>query len=282
MNRKLITEGQYKCLLVFSILLELDQGALIEDLRSHEVNDASLPIGLPVLRTRPGFKMHPGLAERFEQAQWKYCPLKFELDERRPVYADHVIPICLKRKINEGGTSHVYEIVVQEEFVSKALAESVPRSRFVDPRYDNVSLPNYLCVESLIDHPQCHIFALKTFKPNNEDVYENERSAFSGLSGNEGMVKCLFTYSQVGAKSPVDESASESFHLVLELGELDLHQYFHYYLPPVFPTDQSDFWSQLFLVAHATKNIHIFDYVGLLGIEKYLGYVRTPRAEPKC
>ena len=107
-----ITKERRQCLLVLSILIELDQGALIEELRSSDVNDNRLPIPLSVLQRRPIFKQHPQLGERFEKAQWKYCPLVFELNEPQSLTADHIVPICFKQQINKGGTSYVYEIIV--------------------------------------------------------------------------------------------------------------------------------------------------------------------------
>jgi hypothetical protein len=138
-----IIEGPRMCLLVFSILLELGHGALIEDLRSDEVNDNRLPIPLTVLARRPVFRQYPALLTPFEKAQWKYCPLAFELNEPQCLTADHIVPICFKEQISEGGTARVYEITVQEEFVTKALAEAVPRSRFIDRDYGPVSARIY-------------------------------------------------------------------------------------------------------------------------------------------
>ncbi|OCT51221.1 hypothetical protein CLCR_07949 [Cladophialophora carrionii] len=250
-----ITEGPRKCLLVFGILLELDSGALIEDLRSNEVNDNRLPIPLAVLERHTAFRQYPELLRRFEKAQWKYCALAFELNEPQSLTADHIVPICFKQQISEGGTARIYEITVQEEFVTEALAKAVPRSRFDDP-----------------DYGPCHIFALKTYKDGNEGLYENERNAFRGLSKNKGMIKYLFDYSQVGARPSVNESANETFHLVLELGELDLDQYFHFYLPPVLVEEQFHFWSHVFFVADAIRDIHAFYHVGNLGPEKYFGW----------
>ncbi|KIW66740.1 hypothetical protein PV04_06040 [Phialophora macrospora] len=247
-----ITEGSRKRLLVFSILLELGHGDLIEDLRSNEVDDSRLPIPLTVLERRTVFRQHPTLVSRFEKAQWKYCPLAFELNEAQSLTADHIVPICFKQQINEGGTARVYEIIVQEEFVTKALAEAVPLSRFIDPEYG-----------------PCHIFALKTYKDGNEVLYENERNAFRGLSQNEGMIKCLFDYSQVEERPSADESTNETFHLVLELGELDLDSYFHFYLPPVLVEEQLNFWAHFFFVADAIRDIHAFDHPGNLGTEKW-------------
>ncbi|EXJ58240.1 serine/threonine protein kinase [Cladophialophora yegresii CBS 114405] len=250
-----ITEGPWKCLLVFSILLELGNGALIEDLRSPEVNDDRLPVPLAVLERRTVFARYPELLRRFEKAQWKYCPLTFEPNERQSLTADHIVPICRKKKINEGGTARIYEIVVQEEFVTEALAKAVPRSRFVDE-----------------DYGLCHIFALKTYKNGNEELYENERNAFRGLSTNRGMIKYLLDYSQVGGRPSANDSANQTFHLVLELGELDLDQYFHFYLPPVLVEEQLHFWSHVFLVADTIRDIHAFYHAGNLGPEKYYGW----------
>jgi hypothetical protein len=104
-------------------------------------------------------------------------------------------------------------------------------------------------------------------------VYENERHAFQGLSENKGMIKCLFDYSQVEERLSADDSTKETFHLVLELGELDLDRYFRFYLPPVLVEEQLDFWANFCFVADAIRDIHAFDRLGNLGPEKYFGYV---------
>ena len=110
---------------------------------------------------------------------------------------------------------------------------------------------------------------LKTYKDGNEREYDNEAEAFRGLKKNSGMIKCLFNYSHARDKDEDDLGAIgvTTYNLVLEYGEFDLNQYFHYYLPPVLEKEQLAFWSDLFLVAHAVQGIHDFEH----GNEKYYG-----------
>ncbi|ERF73563.1 hypothetical protein EPUS_07497 [Endocarpon pusillum Z07020] len=228
--------GDKKCLLVFSIFLELEEGELIYDLRDRGFVDGRLPLDLAYLERV--LKNKPNLAQRFNKAQWKYTPLKFEFqDQEKESPADRIVPICLKEEINEGGTAVVYQILVQEEFVSKGLRDAVPNSRYNDQKYG-----------------PCYFFALKTYNDGNESLYDNETNAFRGLSKNKGMIQWLFNYSHVE-----DEKAGRTtYNLVLEYGEYDLERYFLAYLPPQLEDEQLSFWHDLFLVAEAIRDIHEF------------------------
>lgn len=137
-SRKL-ARGADRCLLIFSILVELGEGSLMHHLRKFDTfKDSSLPIPLAFLESVSTFKQKPGLAHRFNEAQWKYCPLRFELTEEREIAPDRIVPICEKTLIKEGGTSYINEIFVQEEFVDIALRETVPDSRYDDSKFGTV------------------------------------------------------------------------------------------------------------------------------------------------
>jgi hypothetical protein len=138
-DSKRILQDDTRCLLIFSILLELGEGNLIHALLKHDYTDRKLPLDLAQLERNSTFKQNPGLSKRFNDTQWKYCPVRFELTGERDLTQDHIVPIFCKQRINEGGTAVIYEILVQEEFVNEALRAAVPYSRGVDSQYGPVS-----------------------------------------------------------------------------------------------------------------------------------------------
>ena len=116
-----ISTGPDCSLLVFSILLELDEGHLIHQFWKNDLVDHRLPILRYPLQSELSERMHlpnaKDLAARFDEVQWRYCPAQFELDASKDHYEKKIIPICQKRLINKGGTAEVWEITVQEQFV---------------------------------------------------------------------------------------------------------------------------------------------------------------------
>jgi hypothetical protein len=81
------------------------------------------------------------IANRFDRAQWQFCPAKFEKgDDIDYINENRIIPICKKKAINnKGGTAVLWHVAVQEEFLGKKLREAVPSSRFVDSEFGPVS-----------------------------------------------------------------------------------------------------------------------------------------------
>jgi hypothetical protein len=125
-------------LLIFSILLQLDCGNLVD--RFHMLGLGEyLPIDLSTLKARLGdlgtcAADADSLAERFDKQQWRYCPAKFRLNARRNYLPSHIIPISKKEAINEkGGTATVWQIEVLEEFIEERLRKVVSTSKFGEP-----------------------------------------------------------------------------------------------------------------------------------------------------
>jgi hypothetical protein len=133
-------------LLVFSILLELGHGNLIDTFHHVHLVDR-LPIDLATLESRlKRSKLSEAdalnLADNFDQIQWRYCPPKFRLEHREDYRPTEIVPIFKKEAINtKGGTATVWQIVVLEEFVEKDLRDAVPTSKFntTDDHYGWVS-----------------------------------------------------------------------------------------------------------------------------------------------
>lgn len=125
-------------ILVFSILLELGYGNLIDIF--HNVQLVSgLPIPLSSLKTELGRANDSrlrdsdaeDLAEAFNKKQWRYCPPKFGLQHVKNYFPQHIVPIIKIEAINsKGGTAKVWQIVVLEDSVERELGDAIPLSRF--------------------------------------------------------------------------------------------------------------------------------------------------------
>lgn len=135
-----VSKGTERCVVVFCILVELNEGHLLLDLIKHELFDANLPFDLAKLQSRLR-GVNSELAHNFNLRQWKYCPFRFELDIQRSLTHECILPICVKQRLSEeGGIAHIYKVMVQEEFVHKSIRKALPRARHVDTVYGAVSL----------------------------------------------------------------------------------------------------------------------------------------------
>lgn len=113
---------------------------------------------------------------------------------------------------------------------------------------------------------------MKTFDERNEALFETERDAFLALRGKAGMVRYFGDYEYVevqtapttpqttidGEKSNVEVGKISTFNIILEYADYDLHEYFREFAPPVFQSEANFFWTSMFEVAHAVKNMHDF------------------------
>jgi len=135
----------HKYLIVFSILLELDFGQYVDTFKSKEIHDETLSISLHELKKKlRGMTLEPGLAssdelaEKFDKVQWKYRPVRLEKDMKPECIGKNILPFCKKVSIKKGGTAHVWQVLVQEEFVGVTLREAVskdPHAKFYDPEF---------------------------------------------------------------------------------------------------------------------------------------------------
>ncbi|MCJ1308075.1 hypothetical protein MMC25_001726 [Agyrium rufum] len=254
-----VCNSNQSAVLVFSILLELGHGNLIDDFQRYSILDRCLPISLWDLRDKLSrFVRTSDVAEdvavRFNVSQWRYCPATFD-DIMRKVYEkDRIIPICARFQINEkGGTADLWQIVVHEEFVGKELRKRVEYTRDL-PRGPDAAL-GYR-----------YTFALKSFHEGNKHIYDKEVEAFAALKYNDGIVKYLGDYGHPRFCQPetneglhAGNNGRETFgthNILLEYGDYDLDEYFAQRLPPVVRTGIEDFWRSLFEVADAIEGIH--------------------------
>ena len=132
-----ISTGADCSLLVFSILLKLGVGHLIDQFQKLDFVDNQIPITRYTLQTELSNRTHlpnvEKLAIQFDEAQWQFCPAQFDLAVYKEHYEKRVIPICQKRPIGKGGTAEVWEISVQEHFVGREIQKMAQSSRFNDP-----------------------------------------------------------------------------------------------------------------------------------------------------
>jgi hypothetical protein len=136
-----LSSGENCCLLVFSILLELRLGQLVDRFQRQSIVDRRLPIDLRALQTELaamdlGTMKLPNvenLAEKFDNMQWRFCPARFDLRVGWDHPKNKIIPIFKKEKINDkGGTAQLWQVAVQEEFVGDKIRKAVRNSRFHD------------------------------------------------------------------------------------------------------------------------------------------------------
>jgi hypothetical protein len=92
-----------RCLLVFSILLELRLSHLIHHFFRKDKVDRHLPIDLNTLEsTFRAIETNEAdeRAKQFDNIQWRFCPVQFDLDMSKEFWKDFVLPICNKQPIN--------------------------------------------------------------------------------------------------------------------------------------------------------------------------------------
>lgn len=124
-------------LLVFSILLEIGYGHLIDRFRDHSFVDRNLPIHDAKLRSWLQTEEiadfdkadRDTVANLFDKAQWKFCAPHFHLDDAFTYPHQRILPIHRRKRINDkGGTAQLWEIEVPEEFVGESLKPQVENS----------------------------------------------------------------------------------------------------------------------------------------------------------
>lgn len=122
-------------LVVFCVLLDIENGRLIETAIKRDMQDQSLPIHLHLLRSQlasiPGLHDPESLAQKFWKRQWAFCPAKFRLNSTTEYLPNVIVPIIKKEAINtKGGTASVWQIEVLEEFIDQPLRDKVASSRY--------------------------------------------------------------------------------------------------------------------------------------------------------
>lgn len=137
------------CLLIFCILHMIGRGDLIHAFTEEGKVDKKLPLSPTDVESILKKENASSLAAEFTEKQHRFCPARFDFQRAANWNEDVVIPICSKNRINEGGTAHLWQIEVPEEFVEEDLRKQSSTSRFnaatsgSDP--DWVRMPLQLC-----------------------------------------------------------------------------------------------------------------------------------------
>ncbi|KAL8946445.1 MAG: hypothetical protein Q9222_007160 [Ikaeria aurantiellina] len=250
--------------IVFSMLLLLGKGYLIDVCLRNNFLDKHLPLSLEEVRGKLRKAQAHGariddvdqFAAELNLQQWRFCPVKFNLHGGYDFLVDVILPISRKEKINEkGGTATLWQIDVHEEFVGNTLRKAVVDSQVEYTRPNRETDLRYQ-------------FALKTFEAGSMPLYKNEKEALHALRSHKGIVRCLADFSHVEpnhSQHPKrstlpefgeDGATRDTFNLVLEFGEFDLDEFFAQRLPPVLQSETEEFWKALFDVADALEGIH--------------------------
>ena len=159
MSREKLFDGEYRCIIVFSILLKLGWGHLIHLFRNHQLVDSKLPIYdlVHLKQTLVMMKEQSELpddvpanpdeiAEAFDMAQYRFKPAVFQLEEFPTYNRKWIIPIHTKEKINEkGGTATLWQIEVLAEFVDDKLKDVVESSLYNNEE-DTLGPVSYTCI----------------------------------------------------------------------------------------------------------------------------------------
>lgn len=135
-TKEQLCDSKDGCLLIFSILLELERGDLIDSFWRREKLDKQLPMDLLSLKSLfESMRIFnwEQFAIDFDERQWKYCAAKLDLNRGRQYPENRIMPFCRRQEINsKGGTAQLWQIEVLEEFVEPRLREAVKNSRY-DP-----------------------------------------------------------------------------------------------------------------------------------------------------
>ena len=131
--------GKKKCLLTFCILLELQQGHLLDCFLRSNIYDETLPLRLNHLEDKlQGALEHfapnnttnapaHDLAVRFDKVQWKYFPVELGYGDENDFLRPRVFPFVDQQLITQkGGTAEVFEVAVPEAYVDKELMALSP------------------------------------------------------------------------------------------------------------------------------------------------------------
>lgn len=136
--------------IVFAILLNLDCGSLIHTFQRYGITDSNLSnerlSNLEALEEQLQTSVLDvnKLLTSFDNMRFMFQHVIMELNTAA-VYSDRVrgrwiSPFCRRQLINnKGGTAQVWQVSVQDRFLSQGLKERLKRSEYIDPVYGKVT-----------------------------------------------------------------------------------------------------------------------------------------------
>lgn len=143
-SERQICSSHHCASLIFCILLEMGAGNKIHyfyrlglyDSRLGDLDSGSLQQTLKrsSLGSEEGIDIGE-FAKDFARRQWRYCPVKFELEDMNDCKHQQIIPIHKKEAINDKGfTASVWQVEVLEEFIGLPMRKVIATSRYTDSR----------------------------------------------------------------------------------------------------------------------------------------------------
>ena len=142
-----LSSKQNGCLLVFSILLVLKRGVLVDRFQKRGIVDSQIPMPLERLQTRikeMGLSDTDAnkLAYSLYEKQFLFCPIMIFRNMDRYYDKEYIMPICQKQKINDkaGSATGIYLIEVQEQYVDDDLKAGAVRYENKMDGFGHVSL----------------------------------------------------------------------------------------------------------------------------------------------
>ncbi|KAL8716475.1 MAG: hypothetical protein Q9225_006202 [Loekoesia sp. 1 TL-2023] len=233
-----ISSGSQECLLVFSMLVELGHGYLIDRFQKYGLTDSRLPFDLKQVKDyliRMAWPNADELAQVFWKTQWAYLPMRFEYGFSCVCPPQNVIPIQRRQRVNDkGAIAELWQVEVPEAFVGHKLRQMSSNAR------------------SIGQSGTQYRFALKSFRAHLRSLFDSERSAFRAFDNIRGMTRCLGDFIQES------EDSDWTYNILLEYGELDLDEYFFSKAAPVTPADIVSFWKKMLNIASTVSDIHLF------------------------
>lgn len=154
MSSNRISVGDNRCLLVFSMLLELGHGDLIDIFQKVGIVDKSLASSdYHYGQLRHEFERYhiPNIGkiiDGVEKNKWSFCPAPIWPYAQKIFGGGRwVLPFCKRERINEkGGTANLWQVLVREEFVPPNLRATISGSKLRDKTFGWVWLSRFHCL----------------------------------------------------------------------------------------------------------------------------------------
>jgi hypothetical protein len=141
---KVLEENEHKRMdIVFSILLSIRRPDVVKDFQDANIVDKELPLSFEEVSRRVKGHAVNGrrnlsdaqrtqLAKMFEEAQWRFRPHIFKVDDDTSLPFECILPILDKRpilnngeKTKQGGTARVYQLMIPEEFLDIGIRNAI-------------------------------------------------------------------------------------------------------------------------------------------------------------
>jgi hypothetical protein len=143
-----ISTGEERAVLVFSILLAIGHGYLVDIFHQANITDHTLTYASAEHHYQPlaselkrrGISEVDTIIEQFKKKKLSFDPVILKRDLHGDYRGcDRVFPYCKRELIHEGGTAEVYQVLVHEDYLSSDLKEILKASIVEDRNLGKVS-----------------------------------------------------------------------------------------------------------------------------------------------